>query len=225
MAYHLLFEHLSHELSMECLLSLTEFTHFMQFIVDTFDVESVNDIKIITLPQNIPRSRIVQEECQCDEKKYDSENVLKPTIHIDNIDNNNDNNNINNSSNDKNTRNKKKGNDLLRQHSTICQCSDLKKCKIMAYNLYIKYIKTDSAYEINISDEMRNELTNLMGDLSKWLQLDSIDHRDLLLLFEDACHEMKKFISASLTRMKTKPKLFNKLVIALQQQSKQQFKQ
>lgn len=82
--FDLMFQHLSDEFSMECLLSLTEFTHYTKFVIDCFkiDIDRLKqngqlsqDFMIVKLPNNVPPSGIVIE-CMNDER-FSGKNELQ----------------------------------------------------------------------------------------------------------------------------------------------------
>ena len=73
--------------------------------------------------------------------------------------------------------------------------------KIKAHQLYQKYVKPGSEFEINISFQERNKLSNLLDKLDVLLSC-NVNLTDLLSLFEECKGEMKLLLQWSLTRFK-----------------------
>ena len=71
-----------------------------------------------------------------------------------------------------------------------------------ANKLFVKYIENGSEYEINISGTMRDELSELIGDLDDLLSNDSIDLDALYTVFEQSVQEMMTLQSISFERFK-----------------------
>lgn len=87
----------------------------------------------------------------------------------------------------------------------------IKTVKQKARQLYIKYIKTSSEYEINISYELRLSYRNLLENENQWLE--NKEYNDMVKLrdmFDDCCVIMKRLITHSFTRFK-QSKLFDKV--------------
>eukprot|EP01084_Bolivina_argentea_P125652 222597_1 len=74
----------------------------------------------------------------------------------------------------------------------------LNDAKVKAQKLYDKYVRTGSEFEINLPSWMRKKITNKLGD--NYVQL--TDLSDLLILFQKAKVEMKKYLGYSYTRFK-----------------------
>ena len=83
--------------------------------------------------------------------------------------------------------------------------------KKKAYRLYIKYIKTSSEHEINISYELRLSYKNVLDNEQAWLE--NQDFNDLMKLrdmFDDCCVIMKRLITHSFVRFK-QSRLFDRV--------------
>lgn len=81
-------------------------------------------------------------------------------------------------------------------------CSDdiqLYEAKVKGHKLFNKYIRTGCEFEINISALDRDELGNMLMDLSQ-LFVYNITAKDIILLFEKAKSEMYNLLLFSLSR-------------------------
>lgn len=75
--------------------------------------------------------------------------------------------------------------------------------KLMARLLFIKYIATDSMWQINISYHQRLKYYNLMENVDKWLNNDEYnDYKRLYLLFDYCILEMISLIKQAFSRFK-----------------------
>ena len=84
---------------------------------------------------------------------------------------------------------------------------DLFKYKLKAHQIYEKYIKTNSEFEINISSECRTTVTEILDDAYQLLYADNYSNhklglKDLLMLFEDCKMAMLELMQFSLTRFR-----------------------
>lgn len=77
----------------------------------------------------------------------------------------------------------------------------ISRAKIKAHKLYVKYIKSGSEFEINISSSERNNLSNLLNNLAVLLAC-NVNLRDLIFLFDECKEQMKLLLSFSLSRFK-----------------------
>ena len=84
------------------------------------------------------------------------------------------------------------------------ELSDITKCKYIAYDLYIKYIKEGSKYQININYIARTKLNKLMKDKDKWLNNINISNDELFTLFARSIKQMQQLLRFSLNRAKIK---------------------
>ena len=84
---------------------------------------------------------------------------------------------------------------------------DLFKYKLKAHQIFEKYVKIGSEFEINISSDTRAAVTDILGDAYQLLYADNYsDHKlglkDLLLIFEDCKLAMLELMQFSLTRFR-----------------------
>ena len=77
---------------------------------------------------------------------------------------------------------------------------NIKSLKILAYNLYLKYIKLESEYEINISYLKRNYYITLMDNKTLWFNNDTINEDSLFTLFDDIILIMYDLMDGSFSR-------------------------
>ena len=169
-AFDMFMNHLCHEFSMECLLSLVEFIQFQDYIYniviekDCFglikdEIINANNVKInwkdklishrlrINLPLTIPQSCIVFNN-------FDTYNLDRMFSDFNDNDNNN--------------------NDDIYYSDQMKENFNnfIELTKIKAYLLFKKYIATESEFEININYRMRQKLVKLMRDFDSWMQDD-----------------------------------------------------
>ena len=85
--------------------------------------------------------------------------------------------------------------DVVDLHSELI----LNNAKLMAFEIYERFIKEGSEFEINISSLQRKPLINLLDDLENLMKID-ITIVNLFLLFEDAKYEMWHLMQFSLQR-------------------------
>jgi len=88
--------------------------------------------------------------------------------------------------------------------------------KAKAYELYKKYIKIGTKYEINISYDERRELIRKMDNYDHFMA-DEYTINELLLMFEEAKKAMKILLVYSLNLYKAKPS-FDKLLDIMDQE-------
>ena len=81
--------------------------------------------------------------------------------------------------------------------------------KIKAYNLYNKYVRVGSEYEINVAAKLRMKLINIYDNFDNLMNL-NISLKDIFLSFEGSKKEMFVLLRFSLTRWK-KEASFNKI--------------
>lgn len=84
---------------------------------------------------------------------------------------------------------------------------DLFKYKLKAHQIYEKYIKTNSEFEINISSECRTTVSDILDDAYQLLYADNYSNhklglKDLLIVFEDCKMAMLELMQFSLTRFR-----------------------
>lgn len=78
-----------------------------------------------------------------------------------------------------------------------------KRYKEMAFEIFDKYIRTGSEYEINVSYTVRMKYMSLMGSNDIWMNgMKDFDESELFRLFEDCYDEMLRLMSQSFTRFK-----------------------
>ena len=74
--------------------------------------------------------------------------------------------------------------------------------KTIANRLYEKYVEEGSEYEINISGTMRDELTDLIGNLDQLISDETVDLDRLYAMFEQSVQEMMTLQNISFERFK-----------------------
>ena len=91
--------------------------------------------------------------------------------------------------------------------------------KLMAYEIFYKYIRNGAEHEINVSSNVRYQCIGLMSNKKQFLDLDKnkCDEIDLLLVFQSCHREMISLIQFSLMRLKSDKIEYAKLVKALGQ--------
>ena len=86
------------------------------------------------------------------------------------------------------------------------QCADdgdvVVRMKVMAHKLYLKYIREQSEFEINIGSRLRRHSDAILGDLDRLKENQSIKIKDLVELIEASRMEMFKYLEHSYTRFK-----------------------
>ena len=224
----LFMQHLIKEFSMESLLSLIEFKQYKSYLMQElhghYMVGTIGRDIEMTLPLNLPHSAIVYTKwikstpkiatkrsthenvasatfdkvASCSEKDeedvYDATPVT-PSSHQNNIDD------IPSFSSVRD-----------RSVQSIGHAGDdhvfdindpLLEYRIKAYELYDKYIKIGSEFEINIGYAERHKFTNLMGNYYEWISPENeINETSLIILFDQAMIEMKKMLNNSKRRFK-----------------------
>ena len=99
------------------------------------------------------------------------------------------------------------------------------ECLVMSYKLFVKYIQTSAATEINISSIIREELISFFGKglesfIAKYAKETSTDHQEhdthsnihqFYHIFDECCDDMLKLLNYSFDRFKLTP-LFIKLM-------------
>eukprot|EP01084_Bolivina_argentea_P313896 543648_1 len=76
--------------------------------------------------------------------------------------------------------------------------------KIKAHKIYNKYVKVGTEFEINISAEERNKISNILDNLNQLMNY-NINYDDMYLIFEETKKEMLMLLSLSLERWKHQP--------------------
>jgi len=78
------------------------------------------------------------------------------------------------------------------------------RVRLIAYELYKKYVAIGSEWEINIAYETRGQLTARLHNFAQWMSAKqkSVQMWQLALLFEDSKHEMYKLLRHSFARFK-----------------------
>ena len=74
--------------------------------------------------------------------------------------------------------------------------------KAKIYEFYLKYIKPDSEFEINILDKTRKRFIDMMKDYDAWMRNDYFDQVGLYHFYDECIAEMKVLLIASLKRFK-----------------------
>ena len=96
---------------------------------------------------------------------------------------------------------------IITQYKNESKLSDIEKCKLISYELYLKYIKVGAIYEINIRSSTRKTFSNLMNNKDNWINNININNDELCVLFNECCYEMRLLMGYSLTRAVLNPKL------------------
>ena len=86
-------------------------------------------------------------------------------------------------------------------------------CKKVAFDLYNKYIKIESKYEVNISWDERNKLICQLDDKHEWMNQVQVNETDLYYLFESTRLEMYKLMVFSYLRIKSYTKTKIKAIL------------
>eukprot|EP01084_Bolivina_argentea_P023739 44342_1 len=81
----------------------------------------------------------------------------------------------------------------------------IQNIKNKAYNLYVKYIKMGAELEINISGMMRDELIDTLDDKNKLMNDNTMNLKELLLIFNDAKEEMMHIMKIAFVRFLDEP--------------------
>ena len=78
---------------------------------------------------------------------------------------------------------------------------------IRSYLLYVKYIKSDAEFQLNISFDTRSKLTQIMDSLGDWINYDEFDKmtnteimKYLYDIFDDCLQQMHTLLTNSFTR-------------------------
>ena len=192
--YDLFIIHLCKELNSECLLSLTEFIQFKQYLLlnlkdkykDLSQYKNDNPVCIsifegslfISLPTNMPKSYIIYG--QHNESTKSVRNSLR--LQIDSL-----------STNDT----KLNKNKLI--HKDIDKMTEIefkRKCIKIINELFLKYCKIESEYEINISFFMREKLQTFVDSNIEDI-VDKVKFEEIYKLFDDVIDEMFSLMSQS----------------------------
>ena len=75
--------------------------------------------------------------------------------------------------------------------------------KLMAHELYLKYIKVGACLEINIAAKLRKQATDILGDKQRLKNI-NVTMSDLLHLFDEIRNEMRILLTYSHLRFKEK---------------------
>lgn len=232
--YDAFIQHLSKEFSMENLLSMTEFLQFKYYVHRKAEKSVMNkDLRrwFNMLPlDSLPRSEIVyageEEEMKSNGKRKKKSTFIIELVKQKSLSS------TTKSSQDKpeppenpaannNNDNKKElelEDDLPQivydKSSNKYKSDDeefVKDIKQKAHKLYVKYIRTSSEYEINISYELRLSYKTLLDNQVIWLE--NKEFNDLIKLrdmFDNCCIIMKRLINHSFTRFRNS-KYFDKI--------------
>ena len=93
---------------------------------------------------------------------------------------------------------------IITQYKGNNEMSDIVKLKYMVYDLYVKYVKIGSPFEINISYRVRNALVRLIDNRDAWINI-HIDVDKLQNIFNACDAEISKLLRYSMNRAVTKP--------------------
>merc|ERR1712129_27303 len=74
--------------------------------------------------------------------------------------------------------------------------NEIEKCRDIAHELWLKYIKVEAIFEINIAYDLRRKYKNC--DDNNW----NMSLNELLIIFDDAMLEARRFMQRSLVRLK-----------------------
>merc|ERR1712176_697517 len=74
--------------------------------------------------------------------------------------------------------------------------NEMEKCRDIAHELWLKYIKVEGRFEINIGYGLRRKYKNC--DDNNW----NMSLNELLIVFDDAMLEARRFMQRSLVRLK-----------------------
>merc|ERR1712129_241962 len=74
--------------------------------------------------------------------------------------------------------------------------NEMEKCRDIAHELWLKYIKVEGRFEINIGYGLRRKYANC--DNNNW----NMSLNELLIIFDDAMLEAHRFMQRSLVRLK-----------------------
>ena len=92
---------------------------------------------------------------------------------------------------------------IIKQYKENTEMTDIVKLKHMVYDLYCKYIKIRSPFEINLSYLVRNNLIQLIDNRDGWLNT-NIDADQLQNIFNSCSKEVAKLLRFSLNRAVSK---------------------
>ena len=172
---------------MECLLSYIEFTQYQQRLLEKLKNEP--DTKFFNSPittdnitDEIPTSAIVSNVPLPNDLSIDITDGLEYGIDIEQEKDYN----LNNDTKEKSD------SDLF-----------LYNAKIAAFQLYDKYIKHGSKFEINIPWSIRQEMESKIDNEQKLINDTECSIRDLILIFDNAKAEMYQLLNFSLARFKS----------------------
>lgn len=187
-ALNLFMQHIAKEISMECLLSYIEFTQYQQRLLQKLKNEP--DTKFFKTPittdnitDEIPISSIVSN-VPINTSSAGYYDDLRGSVLLE-LEMDCD---LNSDSKEKT----KSDSDLFLFHA-----------KIAAFELYNKYIKTSSKFEINIPWDIRTVIEGKLGNKQKLMNDTECDIRALIIIFENAKNEMYQLLNFSLARFKS----------------------
>ena len=169
--------HLSREYSMEILLSFIEFTQFQMAVTQKMDEHGV----------------IIENNKNIEITQFPSNIPQSAIVHTLNMERINETDDIEIQFEQNNTTNQTDSIDEFIRNAKIC-----------AHELFKKYIREFSEFEINISAMERQKMSDLLENLEDFLASDC-NLQDLLYLFEYCKGEMKMLQNSSLTRFKNDP--------------------
>ena len=104
---------------------------------------------------------------------------------------------------------------ITKYNDTTSDLNNETKIKHIAYELYVKFIKDGSTFQININYGTRNYLRNLLDNENEWM-MSSLPSNEYLNLFKNCCKEMYRLLGFSLSRALNR----NEIVLLLQQSLK-----
>ena len=203
--FEVFIEHLAHEYCMEGLLAIIEITQYREYIlVSSSDIvkqiyanpinhKSVLSDSITSTPTFSSSSTSVFQVGNRITKYYDLPNdIVKseivypgyykdPCPHINSF----------------------SVKQYMKKNKIQDQKERMKRYKEIAYEIFDKYIRTGSEYEINISYQVRMKYMSLMASRNNWIhEMNIMDENELCRLFEDCYDEMIRLMSQSYSRFK-----------------------
>eukprot|EP01084_Bolivina_argentea_P230258 388434_1 len=176
--YDAFIQHLSSEFCLENMVSLTEFLQFKLYIHrkcahSELDKNLYYWLSMLPL-DSLPRSEIVYANEAVQNVHSDDEKHCHDTQDTVNVA------------------------DMIMNDAELSR-----QCKFKAYDLWAKYVRTGSEYEVNISSAMRSKYRGLSGNKQQWL--DNEEYNDLIQLrdmFDDCCTVTRRLMAHSFQRFK-----------------------
>ena len=87
--------------------------------------------------------------------------------------------------------------------------------KYMVYDLYCRYIKDGSEYQINVSYTVKEQLSKIVDNKKQFIENININLDELSCIFKDCCREMYVLMNASLNRALKRSEISTKLKEAI----------